>query len=116
MVALKDDRVQSIYRLPLATLEKFKAKVVKDQMSMQRAFEIFVKEYTEGNLDAIIKKYASEKNAKLRRYSMDVLEAEAVFDRLAAYSPLKDTVRVLDREVPLPQGFHDDDNEEDDET
>jgi len=97
-----DRRVQVIFRLWYKDLDMLKARCALEKQTMQNALEIFSRAYSRENKELMkfMRRHAPAREKKNRRrtYSVDEREAEAIFKKLEADSPLEDAFITVDQE------------------
>jgi replicative superfamily II helicase len=110
-MTVKDTRQQVIIRLYPDIYGKVKAKVIQDKLSIQKLAEILFDAYLKNNKEVcrLVEKYADQKHAKRRRFSLNEEEADEFMRRIEMenISPLTQFNEMFD-DVIL-----DDDDDED---
>lgn len=87
------DKIQCPIRLYESDYKRIKEKVVQDKVTFQKVVEVLLLAYIKGNkeIQNIVSKYADEKNAKKRRYSLDEVEVNELLRYIEEEeSPLRD--------------------------
>lgn len=100
------DKLQCPIRLYESDYLKIKEKIVVDKITFQKLVEVLLLAYIKGNkeIQNIVNKYADEKNAKKRRYSLDEIETNELLRVIEEeHSPLRH-LEKLSKEVKDEDG------------